>query len=126
MRLFEGDAAGQVVDTQWLRGKRLLTRLGVGHPRPILGCLEAAGARVAVNVPARDHQRYDRPKMAVARGLCGGVDAMVMTGKDWAKARQLIDLATWPVPIVVPWLEIDVFDGAEALERKILGVISDE
>ena len=123
LRLFEGDAAGQVVDVEWLRGKRVLTLLGVGHPHPILGRLEAAGARVAVNIPARDHERYDRPKMVVARGLCGGVDAMVTTGKDWAKARHLIDLATWPVPIVVPWLEIDVFDGAEALERMILGVM---
>jgi hypothetical protein len=47
-----------------------------------------------------------------------------MTGKDWVKARHLIDLASWPVPVAVPWLEIDVFDGAEALKALILDAVS--
>jgi tetraacyldisaccharide-1-P 4'-kinase len=98
--------------------------LGVGNPAPMFGQLEAAGATVACDVPARDHEQYERPKLVLARGLCDGADAFVMTGKDWVKARHLIDLPTWPVPIVVPWLEIDLFEGAEALQALILETVS--
>ncbi len=100
----------------WLRGKRVLTLLGLGNPGPVFEQLEAAGATVAANIPARDHEPYDRARMAVARTLSEGVDAFVMTAKDWVKARHLIDLPTWPVPVVVPRLEIEVFCGAEELE----------
>ncbi|MCZ6446106.1 MAG: tetraacyldisaccharide 4'-kinase [Planctomycetota bacterium] len=108
----------------WLRGKRLLTMLGVGHPRSIIQQLQQAGAEVAVNLPVRDHQRYSRAKLAVAEGLCEGLDAMVMTPKDWVKAQLLIDLSRWPVPVVIPQLAIDVFDGAEALRRLILDAVA--
>ena len=74
---------------------------------------------IAVDVPARDHERYDRAKIALAKGLCQGVDAMVTTTKDWVKMRRLIDFASWPVPIVVPSLEIDVFHGADDLTDLI-------
>ncbi|MHC4100334.1 MAG: hypothetical protein ACYSW1_05550, partial [Planctomycetota bacterium] len=76
------------------------------------------------DVPARDHERYERPKLVLARSLCEGADAFVMTGKDWVKARHLIDLPSWPVPIVVPWLEIDVFTGADALQALVLEAVS--
>ena len=108
----------------WLRGKRLLTMLGVGHPRSIILQLQQAGAEVAVNLPVRDHQRYGRAKLAVAEGLCEGLDAMVMTPKDWVKAQLLIDLSRWPVPVVIPQPALDVFDGAEALRRLILDAVA--
>ncbi len=119
----EGDAGPGFVDVDWLRGKRLLTLLGVGHPQSIIDQLEQAGATVAANLPARDHQRYDPAFMTVARSLCDGVDALVMTAKDWVKARRLIDPASWPVPIVVPWLEIDVFEGGDALKDLMKGAV---
>jgi tetraacyldisaccharide 4'-kinase len=124
LQVLATDERPEFEDVAWLAGKRLVTMLGVGHPTPILGQLERAGATVAGNVPARDHERYDRARITVARGLCEGVDALVMTGKDWVKARHLIDLASWPVPIVVPWLEIDVFDGEDALKQLILNAVT--
>jgi tetraacyldisaccharide 4'-kinase len=118
------DQSPELVEVPWLSGKRVVTLLGVDNPAPVQRQLEAAGATVAGNVPARDHERYERPKLALARGLCEGVDALVMTGKDWVKARHLIDLPSWPVPIVVPWLEIDVFEGGDALKALILDAVS--
>ena len=103
----------------WLRGKRVVTLLGVGNPKSVFDQLERAGAVIAADIPARDHERYERPKLTLARGLCGGAEAMVMTLKDWVKVRPLIDLASWPVPIVVPRLEIDVFEGAGDLQSLI-------
>ena len=91
---------------------------------PGSGRMTAAGATVARDVPARDHERYDRSKLDLARSLCEGADALVMTGKDWAKAKHLIDLPTWPVPIVVPWVEIDVFEGLGALKALVLEILT--
>ena len=118
------DHGAEVADVPWLRGKRVVTLLGVGNPVPIFGQLESAGATIACEVPARDHERYERPKLMLARSLCERADALVMTGKDWVKARHLIDLPSWPVPIVVPWLEIDFFEGADALGALILETVS--
>ncbi len=112
------------VGVDWLARKRVLTMLGVGHPRFIVRQVEAAGAVVAVDVPVRDHQCYDRAKLAAARDLCRGLDAMVTTAKDWVKVRRLIDLETWPVPVVVPRLAIDVFQGSGELEDLVLAAVA--
>ena len=112
------------VGVDWLAGKRVLTMLGVGHPGSMVRQVQAAGAEVVVNVPARDHQRYDRAKLAAARDLCQGLDAMVTTAKDWVKVRRLIDFQTWPVPVVVPRLAIEVFHGAGELEDLVLAAVA--
>jgi tetraacyldisaccharide 4'-kinase len=96
LQIMNPDDGAEVADVPWLRGKRVVTLLGVGNP----------------------------PKLVLARSLCEGADAFVMTGKDWVKARHLIDLSSWPVPIVVPWLEIEIFDGADALKALILETVS--
>lgn len=106
----------------WLGGKRVLTMLGVGNPDSIIRQVESAGGRVAVNTPAGDHEDFDRAKIAATRGLCEGCHAMLVTGKDWVKLRNLIDLPHWPVPVVVPRMEIKVFVGAEQLRQRVLGV----
>jgi tetraacyldisaccharide 4'-kinase len=118
LRVFgpEGETAEPVA---WLAGRRLLTLLGVGHPGAVRRQLEAAGATVAVDVPAGDHERYHEQKLRLVRGLCEPVDAMVVTGKDWVKVRRLIDLADWPAPIVVPRLVMDVYEGADRLEALV-------
>lgn len=106
-------AGSQCHEVDWLRRKRVLTMLGVGNPKAVIRQLEEFGAHVAVNIPCSDHERYHRAKLAVARGLATGCGAVVVTGKDWVKLRDLIDWSIWPVPIVVPRLEMDVFEGAD-------------
>ncbi len=107
-----------------LRGKRVVTLLGVGNPDSVIDQLRRAGAVIAADIPARDHERYEGPKLTLARGLCDGADALVMTLKDWVKVRPLVDLSSWPVPIVVPRLEIDVFEGADALEQMVVEAVT--
>ena len=104
---------------QWLAGKRVLTMLGVAHPASIVAQLEEAGAVVAVDVPARDHERFSPSKLERARGLAAELDAVVFTAKDWVRVQNRINLHHWPA-VVVPRLAIDVFEGAEALKEKIL------
>ena len=50
------------------------------------------------------------------------VDAIVMTLKDWVKAKDVIQLSATHCPIVVPTLELEVVEGTEALETKLLSV----
>ena len=38
-----------------------------------------------------------------------------VTVKDWVKIRKLIDLHGWPVPVLVPELELEVFAGEDRL-----------
>jgi tetraacyldisaccharide 4'-kinase len=116
----EGERA---CDPDWLSGRRVLTLLGVARPDRVRRQLVAAGAAIAADVPARDHERFDVAKLTVARGLCDGVDAMVMTGKDWVRARDLIDLSRWPAPIVVPELRVEFLAGAGALRERILAAL---
>ena len=116
-------SAGESEPVTWLCGKRVLVMAGVGKPGAVIQRIEQAGAVVAVNIPCADHQHYDRAKVAAARSRCGGCDAMVVTAKDWVKLRDLIDCAAWPIPIVVPRLEIDVFMGADALRQFVLSAV---
>ncbi len=108
----------------WLDGKRVVTLLGVGNPESVRRQVEAAGAVIAADVPARDHERYDAARLAVVKSVCTGVDAVVMTSKDWVKVRRLAAVELLPVPIVVPRLEIDVFEGATALATMIEHAVS--
>ncbi len=108
----------------WLDGKRVVTLLGVGNPESVRRQVEAAGAVIARDVPARDHQRYDVATLAAVKSICNGVDAVVMTSKDWMKVRRLAAIEKLPVPIVVPQLAIDVFEGAAALTTMIEHAVS--
>jgi tetraacyldisaccharide 4'-kinase len=104
----------------WLNAKRVVTMLGVGNPKAVMQQIEESGATIAANVPARDHERYTPQQLTVARGLCAGADALVVTGKDWVKLRDMKGIDVWPVPIVVPVVEIEMFAGADALNELVL------
>ena len=108
----------------WLDGKRVVTLLGIGNPESVRRQLEAAGAVIARDVPARDHERYGEATLAAVKSVCSGVDAVVMTAKDWVKVRRLAAIEPLPVPIVVPQLAIDVFEGAAALTTMIEHAVS--
>jgi tetraacyldisaccharide 4'-kinase len=121
LTIHDPKAGVQTVGVDWLEGKRVLTLLGVARPQAILGQISKAGASVAVNMPAGDHERYTAAALERVRRLAVGLDAMVLTGKDWVKVRSLIDLDAWPAPILVPDLAIEVFEGAGALRDLVLG-----
>jgi tetraacyldisaccharide 4'-kinase len=117
--------SGEVTDVPvgWLQGKRLATLLGVARPVRVRDHLERVGATLAVDIAARDHEQFDRAKIAAARPLCEGVDALVLTGKDWVKARHLIDLPRWPVPVVIPRLRLRFVEGEAALVDLIVSSV---
>jgi len=111
----------------WLKGKRVLTMFGIGNPAAVRAQVEAAGAKIMVDIPAGDHERFDIAKLATARGLCDGLDAMVVTRKDWVKIEPLISkLGGWPTAIIVPHLEIEFIKGEDALQALLVNAVPDE
>lgn len=100
----------------WMKGKKLVTLLGVGNPNAVLRDVEAAGATVAANIPAGDHERFSASKLRVAQGLCDGLDGLFMTAKDWARSRSVLDLSSWRTPIIVPQLNVEFIAGRDAVE----------
>jgi len=123
LSLFHGDAQPTSQPIEWLGGKRLLTLLGIGNPEAIIQQVESQGAKVSANVPCRDHERFGSAKLATARGLCDGLDAMLVTRKDWVKLRSMPMVRDWPVPIIVPELSIAFTEGESALQDLILTTI---
>lgn len=104
-------------DVQWLRGRRVVSLLGVGNPGSVRAQLVEAGAILAADLPAADHEHYRPAKIESLRRLCagGGAEALFMTRKDWARAAACIEPRSWPVPIVLPCLEIEFLQGRAAL-----------
>jgi tetraacyldisaccharide-1-P 4'-kinase len=88
----------------------------------VIEALVRLGAKVAVQLHAGDHQPFSESELAQLIEASSKVDAIVMTLKDWVKARDVIDLSTLQCPIVVPTLELDVIEGSQALETKLLSV----
>jgi tetraacyldisaccharide 4'-kinase len=117
-------AGGQALPVSWLKGKRVVTMLGVGNPKAIIAQLEDGGANVMADVPVGDHEDYDIAELALARGLCGGLDAMVVTRKDWVKIEPLLGrIDRWPTRIIVPQLEMEFLAGQQVLSEMLLNVV---
>lgn len=107
--------------TGWLKGKRVVAACGIGNPGPFLKAVrEASGAEVLEFVRP-DHDPYlprtimDLFRLAKDRAA----QAIVMTGKDWAKLRAVRPDA-WPCPVVRPKLEMMFQSGGEELLGRVL------
>jgi tetraacyldisaccharide 4'-kinase len=118
----------EFVSVNWLRGKRVLTLLGVGNPKAVIAQIEAAGAKVMADIPAGDHERFDRAKLLTAGGLAEGLDAMIVTRKDWVKIAPIVKSpgGAWRTPIVVPQLEIEFIDGEDRLKALLTNAVNED
>jgi len=125
LRLFDRKAADQPVPAAWLSGKRVVTLLGIGNPTAVQDQVREAGGRLALSIPARDHQRYDARFVSVVKRRCAGMDVLLTTSKDWGKLRSLIEPDTWPCPIVVPHLSLVFREGEAALRDLVLATVNE-
>ncbi|MGY8752362.1 MAG: tetraacyldisaccharide 4'-kinase [Phycisphaerales bacterium] len=106
----------------WLTGKSVAIRLGIGYPGPVIEALVRLGVKISKQLSAGDHQPFSKTEIATLVATSKNVDAIVMTLKDWVKARDRIDMASMHCPVVVPDLVLDIVEGAEALEAQLLSV----
>lgn len=119
------DSNGSHVETiDWLAGKRIVTMLGIGNPQAMRDQLAANGAMIVRDVAVRDHQHYGPSRADAIAKSCGGADAFVTTSKDWVKLRPLIQWQRWPVSIVVPQVNLDIFAGADDFRERVLDVVA--
>jgi tetraacyldisaccharide-1-P 4'-kinase len=96
--------------------------LGIGYPGPVIEALVRLGAKVAMQLPAGDHQPFSTTEIQSLVKNSNHVDAIVMTLKDWVKAREGIDLLSMNCPIVVPNLALEVVEGADELDSLLQSV----
>ena len=106
----------------WLTGRSVAVRLGIGYPGSVIEAPVRIGAKISSQMDAGDHQPFSKEEIAELASISPKVDAIVMTLKDWVKAKDVIDLKALQCPIIVPTLELEVVDGAKALEAKLLSV----
>ena len=106
----------------WLTGKSVAVRLGIGYPGPVIEALVRLGSKVAKQLDVGDHQPFTQSEVEELVGTSSKVDAIVMTLKDWVKAKDVLNLQAMKCPIIVPTLELDVVEGADNLEAKLLSV----
>lgn len=106
----------------WLTGRSVAVRLGIGHPGPVIEALVRLGAKISAQLPAGDHQPFTTEEINSLIETSNRVDAIVMTQKDWVKARDVVDLHSLHCPIVVPRLELELIEGAEELESLLESV----
>ncbi len=111
-----------VVELNWLTGKSIAVRLGIGCPGPVIEALVRLGAKIAKQLPVADHQPFSSSEIADLIEISKSVDAIVMTLKDWVKARDVIDLSAMECPIVVPHLVLETVEGGKDLESLLLSV----
>jgi tetraacyldisaccharide 4'-kinase len=109
----------------WLTGKSVAIRLGIGYPGPVIEALVRLGAKIAKQLPAGDHQPFSTSEVETLIATSKNVEAIVMTLKDWVKARDVMDLHKMHCPIVVPNLVLNIVDGTDAFEALLLGVFQE-
>lgn len=117
---------GMAVKTlDWLTGKSVAVRLGIGHPGPVIEALVRLGTKVSKQLHAGDHQPFSKEEIALLLQTSTEVDGIVMTLKDWVKARDVLDTSHLSCPIVVPDLALNIVEGDAALEKQLLSVFQD-
>ena len=114
-----------VEELDWLMGKKVAVRLGIGYPGPVIEALVRLGAKIALQLPAGDHQPFTDIEIEQLITASHEVNAIIMTLKDWVKARDVVDLATLHCPVVVPNLVLDMVDGDDELESLLLSVFKE-
>ena len=104
----------------WLVGKKVVGVCAIGNPDPFMQAIEDAGTSGHAGLKLGDHAHYDDATVRQILQLVriGEADAIVTTSKDWAKLRR-IDPDRWPVPLVVPTLEMAFDSGRDALRDML-------
>ncbi len=115
-----GTCETRTVDT--LRDRRVATMTGVGNPAAIVRQLEACGAAVVVQQPARDHERYTGADVRAALIAASAADALVVTMKDWVKLARHQALLDAGPPVAVLRVDIEFTAGESALVDRLVQV----
>lgn len=106
---------------EWLGGKAVAVWAAVAKPERIVGVVRGLGASVRTAPRLRDHQAFDQGVIRSLLEASRGVDAIVVTGKDWPKLAGRIP--PFAPPVVVLRASWRFAQGEEALRSTVLGVV---
>jgi tetraacyldisaccharide 4'-kinase len=102
----------------WLRGRRYAMACAIGKPEGFIAQAGRTFGPPTSTMVLRDHDPYAPATVERLRAQCAGVEAMLVTEKDWTKLGHAAD--GWPCPIVRPRLELGLLTNADSLRGLIL------
>jgi tetraacyldisaccharide 4'-kinase len=105
----------------WLKGRSVVVWAGLANPERVVSAVRAQGASVRSAPRLRDHQPYDQALLRQLLEQARGVDAIVVTGKDWPKLAGRIPPFAPPIAVLrAGWR---FAEGEAALLSTILRVV---
>jgi len=113
------------LDVETLRGARIVTACGIGHPGAFVEAAKRAGADVADSITLRDHAAFGPREAQLIRAALDrtGAEAALVTGKDWVKLARAADDALrariWRTRLAMTFLE-----GEERLRELLRDAVS--
>lgn len=119
------DESGAARPLAWLPGRSVGVACSIGNPAPFVEQARRAGCSVVFEQLRRDHARWTAKDGAELLGRAAGarVDAVLVTGKDWATLATAIsasrDAGASGPPVIRPRVEIEFLSG-EGLLRELV------
>ncbi len=110
----------------YLASKRVVAACAIGQPAGFFAGLERARAAVIESVVLPDHDPFSNATVEricrAASETSGRISAIVVTSKDWTKLKDRA--IEWPCPVVVPTLEVVLYEGWDALADDLVAITS--
>jgi tetraacyldisaccharide 4'-kinase len=100
--------------------ERVAVASGIGNPEAFAAQVIREGFQITEHLVFRDHAAYDdrsAGRIAAAGERSG---ALLVSGKDWVKLREIPAIATLQVPVLVPNVRIEFLRGADTLVARLL------
>jgi tetraacyldisaccharide 4'-kinase len=105
----------------WLAGRSVVVWAGLAHPERVVSAVRTQGASIRSAPRLRDHQPYDQALLRQLLEQAKGVDAIVVTGKDWPKLAGRIPPFAPPIAVLRAGWRFAA--GEAALHSTILRVV---
>lgn len=84
----------------WLEGRSVAVWAGLANPERVVSAVRSQGAQVRSAPRLRDHQPYDQGLLRQLLDQAKGLDAIVVTGKDWPKLAGRIPSFAPPIAVL--------------------------
>ena len=102
----------------WLKGRRYALACAIGKPEAFIAQATNVLGPPATTITLRDHDPYKPATIARLVRAAEGMDALLVTEKDWAKLVHA--RVQWPCPVARPVLELRITNENEPLRALVL------